>query len=110
MDPETEDDKHQESEKNAIFEFFICKKFAKVDPISDHLYFSTCCFDFLLSGLGESLCSYGQSLGQFTVSQYTYTIENVLQNTCFNESCRINNSVGIETIQLFNIDFSIFLS
>ena len=26
MDPETEDDKHQEGEKNAIFEFFICKK------------------------------------------------------------------------------------
>ena len=88
----------------------FAKKFAKVDPISDHLYFSTCCFDFLLSGLGEALCSYGQSLGQFTVSQYTYTIENVLQNTCFNESCRINNSVVIETIQLFHVDFSVFFS
>lgn len=86
----------------------LAKIFAITDPISDHLYFSTCCFDFLLSALSKSLSSNGQSFCEFTVSQNTYTIENVFQNTCFNESSRINNSVVIETIERFYIDYSIF--
>ena len=63
------------------FNSLLAAKFAKADPISDHLYFSTCCFNFLLCGLGESLRSYIKSLGQFSIAQNTDAIENIFKNT-----------------------------
>ena len=88
----------------------FAKIFAKRLPILDHLSFSTCCFNFLLSGLGEALCLNCQGLGQFTIAEDANTIKNILENACFNQSCRINNSAVVKAVELFNIYFCILLS
>lgn len=90
----------------------MCHAFEKVFSISilEYLCLSACSLNLLCSALAELSSLDSQLLFQLTVAKYLYSVIQLLNQTALNQCLLIYNCAIFESVQILNIDLSIYSS